>query len=98
MEWSLISLIIGFDPIYSKMNHLKRVRGVLKMILEIFQKDSKISRIQKILNFAKNYRIIKTYRIFITIEIFETFRFYKTCIFYVLEDLIEHFTFDTFMW
>lgn len=78
MEWSLISLIIGFDPIYSKMNHLKRVQGVLKMI---FQKHSKISRIRKILNFAKNYRIIKTYRIFITIEIFETFRFYKTCIF-----------------
>ena len=72
MEWSLISLIIGFDPIYSKMNHLKRVQGVLKMI---FQKHSKISRIRKILNFAKNYRI------FITIEIFETFRFYKTCIF-----------------
>ena len=48
MEWSLISLIIGFDPIYSKMNHLKRVQGVLKMI---FQKDSKISRIQKIFEF-----------------------------------------------
>ena len=45
MEWSLISLIIGFDPIYSKMNHLKRVQGVLKMI---FQK-SRISKISRIL-------------------------------------------------
>ena len=50
MEWSLISLIIGFDPIYSKMNHLKRVQGVLKMIFQKFR-ISKISRIQKILNF-----------------------------------------------
>ena len=35
MEWSLISLIIGFDPILSKMNRLKRVQGdfcVLKMV------------------------------------------------------------------
>ena len=54
MEWSLISLIIGFDPIYSKMNHLKRVQGVLKMI---FQKDSKISRIRKISEFCQKLPI-----------------------------------------
>ena len=56
MEWSLISLIIGFDPIYSKMNHLKRVQGVLKMI---FQKSriSKISRI--LLEFKKSWILPK---------------------------------------
>lgn len=56
MEWSLISLIIGFDPIYSKMNHLKRVQGVLKMI---FQKSriSKISRIS--LEFKKSWILPK---------------------------------------
>ena len=74
MEWSLISLIIGFDPIYSKMNYLKRVQGVFK---DDFSRSQK-SRIQKIFEFCQK---LPTYRIFITIEIFETFQLNKTCIF-----------------
>ena len=61
MEWSLISLIIGFDPIYSKMNHLKRVQGVLEMI---FQKHSKISRIRKNFEFCQklpNYQNLSNF-------------------------------------
>jgi len=61
MEWSLISLIIGFDPIYSKMNHLKRVQGVLKMI---FQKHSTISRIRKKFEFCQkllNYQNLSNF-------------------------------------
>ena len=55
MEWSLISLIIGFDPIYSKMKPLKRVQGVLKMIFQ----GVKNLEFKFFLNFAKNYQLIE---------------------------------------
>ena len=74
MEWSLISLIIGFDPIYSKMNHLKRVQGALKMIFQ----GAKNLEFKFFFEFCQK---LPAYRIFITIEIFETFQLNKTCIF-----------------
>ena len=55
MEWSLISLIIGFDPIYSKMKPLKRVQGVLKMIFQ----GVKNLEFKNFLIFAKNYQLIE---------------------------------------